>query len=56
MGRLMGILGIILLVFAGILLFVGLCLGDRCDWSEDGTFIFWLIVAGLSLILFEGSR
>lgn len=52
----LGVIGGGLLAFASFILFVGICLGDRCDWSEDGTFIFWLIVAGLSLILFEGSR
>ena len=52
----LGGLGIALLVFASFILFVGICLGDRCDWSEDGKLVFWMVVVGLALIFIQNGR
>ena len=52
----LAVLGLLLLALAGLLLFIGLCLGDRCDWSDDGKTIFWMIVIGLALLFFGSGN
>lgn len=52
----LGVIGGGLLAFASFILFVGICLGDRCDWSEDGKLVFWLFVVGIALVFIQNGR